>query len=377
MIGRKSRAAAVAALAAGLLPGLPAESSTSAPQPPPEAVAKAQEIRLIDGQVFESATPLEFKAAMYPRRRAEVGGEGWVALRFIVTTDGTVRNPVVQDSSHRDFEQPALDAVRAFRYRPAQLDGQPVEFIVPMYRITFRLEPRSEGARPVFAQRLRRLQRDFDRGDLEGAEKWLAALDDLGAHNLYEDAYLWQARAMLHRARNDLRSWRESILRALAYAGEGQPGGLPADPHRHSLELLYADYTRTGEIAAAVHTFDDLVALVGPARVNPELRAHAQTLRNTLAGDDVLRAQGYVDGDRAWSHTLWRDGFEFDDIVGRLDKLSLWCERRAIELEIDPESSWQVPSSWGSCQLYVRGEPGTSFSIVEYSTAAEGAPPRP
>lgn len=383
MTGRNLAAVTAVLLAASLPLALPAESSEpgvgksgikdhdSVLNQPPESTASSLEFRLIDGKMFKSATPRVYKAPQYPRRMAELGGEGWVLLSFVVTRDGTVRDPVVLDSSRREFERPALDSVRSFEYEPAEVDGQPVSSILPMFLITFALEPPSDGARPEFVQRFRRLQRSLDRGDLDGAAKALELLDTQGALNLYEDAYLWWARAMLHRAHGNLRGWRESMLRAVAYAGPGRPGGLPAETHKTALELLYGDYTRTGELAAALGIFDQLSTLVGPGKESPELQAHVETVRNTLAGDGMLRAEGYIAGDRPWPQTLWRDGFEFADIVGRLEKLSLWCENRALELEIDPESSWQIPASWGACQLYVRGEPGTSFSLLEYSSAAE------
>ncbi len=388
MPGQKTRATAAAALTASMLAALPAASGESRTEVAdirdsdpafdsrPESVADSFEFHQVDGRVFKSAMPRVFKAPQYPRRMAELGGEGWVLLSYVVTREGTVRDATVLNASHPDFEQPAIRAAQEFVYEPERVDGQPIETLLPMYRIAFTLEPRSHGAKPAFVQRIRRLQADLDRGDLDAAASALASMERQRAFNLYEDAYLWWARAMLQRAQGDLRSWRESMLRAVAYPGPKRPGGLPGDTQKQALELLYADYTRTGELAAAIGIFDQLSTLVGAGNENPELRAHAETIRIRLAGDGLLQAEGYIDGSRPWAHTLWRDGFEFADIDGRLENFSLWCERRALELEIDPESSWQVPASWGACRLHVRGEPGTTFSLLEFSAAAEAPAPR-
>jgi TonB family protein len=388
MPGREIRHDIVAALATSLLLAVPVTSNASGTDPagisdagsaassPPKVEAKAPEFHRVGGRRFRLAEQRMLPAPRYPQHLAELGREGWVLLSFVVASDGTTRDAVVLDSSDREFEQPALEAVGKFAYEPGLLDGQPVESVIPRFRIAFALRIPNDSARQGFGQRMRRLQRNLDRNDLDGAHRSLADLEDLGALNLFEDAHLWWARAMLQRARGDLSSWRSSMLRAVAFAGPDSPGGLPADTQRIALELLYADYTRTGELPAAIDMFDQLSMLVGDGNENPELRAHAETVRNILAGDGPLQAQGRIDDNRPWPHTLWRDGFEFADIAGRLDTFHLWCERRALELEIDPDSSWQVPASWGACRLYVFGEPGTTFSLLEYSAAAEAPAPR-
>ena len=42
--------------------------------------------------------------------------------------DGRVANPVAQAATHPAFEQPALQAVRRWRFEPGKRNGQPVSF---------------------------------------------------------------------------------------------------------------------------------------------------------------------------------------------------------------------------------------------------------
>jgi TonB family protein len=321
-----------------------------------------------DGSIFKFAKPRAMKAPRYPRRMADMGAEGWVMLSYVVKKDGTVRDPIVVDSSRREFERYAIQAVRDFIYTPAEVDGQPIEQGTH-FRISFALEPRSDAARPDFVRRFKQIERQIERGELEKATVALASMESIGRLNLYEDAFYWWARAMYHNATNEHRQRRDSLRRAIAYAGEDQPSGLPAELHLRALALLYGEHIRTGELAAALDVYRQLVARAGQAKVSADMRAHAESVRALLEGDDTLQAQGYIVDDRTWFHTLSRDGFEFADVIGRLDRFSLWCEQRAVELEIHPDSSWQVPPSWGACQIYVSGAPGTSFTVLEYSTA--------
>ena len=84
--------------------------------------------------------PIVQVAPQYPRRAAERGLEGYVTLEFVVTRQGTVRDPVVIESSSSMFDRAAIDAVMRFRYRPRVIDGEPVEVPGVRFRITFELE---------------------------------------------------------------------------------------------------------------------------------------------------------------------------------------------------------------------------------------------
>ena len=84
--------------------------------------------------------PIVQVAPNYPRRAQQRGLEGYVTLEFTVTRQGTVRDPVVIESSNSVFDQAAIDAVLRFRYRPRVIDGEPVDVPGVRFRITFRLE---------------------------------------------------------------------------------------------------------------------------------------------------------------------------------------------------------------------------------------------
>lgn len=84
--------------------------------------------------------PIVQVAPQYPRRAQQRGLEGWVTLEFVVTRQGTVRDPVVIDSSSSIFERAAIEAVQRFRYRPRVIDGEPVDVPGVQFRITFELE---------------------------------------------------------------------------------------------------------------------------------------------------------------------------------------------------------------------------------------------
>lgn len=75
----------------------------------------------------------------YPldQRRRNFGGEAVVL--FVVDKEGLVRNPVIVRSNNPAFNQPSLDAVSKWRFKPGIVNGEPVNtrMMVPM---VFRLE---------------------------------------------------------------------------------------------------------------------------------------------------------------------------------------------------------------------------------------------
>lgn len=66
------------------------------------------------------------KAVRYPRKARKQGIEGRVVVRFIVDTDGRVREASVPEPVHPLLDEAALKAVRSMRFVPAQKDGERV-----------------------------------------------------------------------------------------------------------------------------------------------------------------------------------------------------------------------------------------------------------
>ncbi len=84
--------------------------------------------------------PIVRVAPVYPSRALSRGIEGFVDLSFTVTTAGTVKDPVVIQSTSSLFDRAAIRAVLKFKYKPRVVDGQPVEVPNVKTRITFKIE---------------------------------------------------------------------------------------------------------------------------------------------------------------------------------------------------------------------------------------------
>ena len=65
-------------------------------------------------------------APTYPAELRKSKVEGVVTLVFVLDEAGRVEDPRVENSSRPEFEKPALDAIRKWRFSPGQKDGQAV-----------------------------------------------------------------------------------------------------------------------------------------------------------------------------------------------------------------------------------------------------------
>lgn len=65
-------------------------------------------------------------APAYPADLRKAKVEGVVTLVFVLDETGRVEDPRVENSTRPEFEKPALDAIRKWRFSPGQKDGQPV-----------------------------------------------------------------------------------------------------------------------------------------------------------------------------------------------------------------------------------------------------------
>ena len=85
--------------------------------------------------------PIVKVAPVYPRRALQRGIEGYVIVEFIVTKQGSVRDPVVVEANPQGiFERAAMDAALKFKYKPRVVNGEPTEVAGVQNRITFEID---------------------------------------------------------------------------------------------------------------------------------------------------------------------------------------------------------------------------------------------
>jgi protein TonB len=104
----------------GIVTSQPAPPPPSAPKQPSGAPALATGGQLVPAKVISRVDP------EYPRLAKQAGASGVVEMEATIGVDGKVRNPRVIHGNAM-LQKAATDAVLQWRYKPAMLNGKPVE----------------------------------------------------------------------------------------------------------------------------------------------------------------------------------------------------------------------------------------------------------
>jgi TonB family protein len=306
----------------------------------------------------------------YPQSALMAGREGWANLSFVVARDGSVVEAMIEESSgDEQIAQAALDAVMKWRYNPALLNGEPVEQAMKTVGIVFQLED-ATGARRSFTKRYSEIAELLRAGDAAAAAAGIDELEQDGRFNLYDDAWFWFLKAYyLDVAKS---SDVDARIRALGRA-VGRQVYLEPALHVTGAQRLYALQARTGNFGAAIDTFEALrdEKAVREAdnyeKALADMRPSYDQMLQAVQGRSVLVRQAKIDEHDYWVGKLLRRSFTLVDVVGRVDVVDIRCSQGTGRYAFtNAEQVWNVPESWVGCSVYIKGQPGTTFTFQEY-----------
>jgi len=84
--------------------------------------------------------PIVKVAPIYPNRALSRGIEGYCIVEYIVTRNGTTKDPKVVECTSSLFANASIKASAKFKYKPRVINGQPIDVPGVMHKITFELE---------------------------------------------------------------------------------------------------------------------------------------------------------------------------------------------------------------------------------------------
>ena len=85
--------------------------------------------------------PIVKVAPIFPRRALSRGIEGFVIVEFVVTKNGSVKNPIVIQAEPADiFNRAAIAATLKFKYKPRVVDGVAMEVTGVQNKISFEID---------------------------------------------------------------------------------------------------------------------------------------------------------------------------------------------------------------------------------------------
>jgi TonB family protein len=344
------------------------------------ALLFAQEPQTVEGETFVPITPIERMNPSYPTRALQHGNSGWVMVSFVVSETGEVEEAMIEDSSGAVFEDVALGAVSKWRYAPATINGKPVAQSMVKTRILFELEGTAKGVTREFQGSYRKIRDLLDAGDYAAAKPLLDEIETEGRHNLYEDALFWALKyGYLEAVQSaDAAAKRRALELALGHQDDSL---LPADTFIAAAQRLYVLQVQAVDLSAARATFERLRDSEYAKRSSQHARAVAELtpayeqIERVIAGSALLKVKGEIGDHAYWVHDLMRRAFSMADVNGDIAALDVRCERGTRRYNTYPvDDVWVVPESWGKCGLYINGERGTTFTLVEHPAGTAATP---
>ncbi|MBX2849324.1 MAG: hypothetical protein KTR16_13450, partial [Acidiferrobacterales bacterium] len=84
---------------------------------------------------------------------------------------------------------------------------------------------------------------------------------------------------------------------------------------------------------------------------------------NAYATEIKLRDTGL------YSLKLWKPVFSVEGLKGKITRFRMSCDAGIKGIEFIENVEYQIPKSYGDCTLRIKGEPGSTFSLVQLPVA--------
>ncbi len=310
--------------------------------------------------VFEEPVIINPKAPRYPKSEQSKHGEGWVILNFMVDTEGKTFEPtVVESTGSKAFEKESLRTLRKSKFKPATLNGTPVES-QGFYKYTYSLTGKS-GARRSFIRKYKKVMKLLKKEKQAESLKLLEEMSLTGSINHYEYAYLnfskflyarhfkgfkeqlyYLSKAVGHDINHkyiseDLLAWGLGELFYLQIKTKRYFEAMESYNHMVSKELPYTKYE---------NTYLDIIKLKSDKR--------------EFAITDKIGQKTY------WRIGLLKQNFNVIQKTGTIEEIKLRCDKKYVYFPYEPDIYYEIPTSWGQCYISLIGVPESEFEFHQY-----------
>lgn len=310
----------------------------------------------------QKATAIKKIAPKYPKNAARNKQEGWVRLSFVVKEDGSVELPIIEDSSGiKSFEKAAKNAVKAWRFDPATRDGKTIEQCQNSVQLNFKMNKATKAASRRFVKQYRKILKLINDKKLDKAKQ---ALDDFAKkprQNFYEDKFFFSLKASYFQAIGDNRQ-ELANLRKLIPTGENY---LSKGSYVYSIARAFQLALLNNELSSNLYFYDKLKKFDEKHEKVTELAPYIEDINALINGPEHIFVAAQINERDHWNHYLARKSFTFANIEGELNSVDIRCDNHFSSYALESKKQWNIPSSWGKCQLFVKGEQGAKFHLVE------------
>ncbi|WP_084437674.1 energy transducer TonB [Niveispirillum irakense] len=314
------------------------------------------------------------QAAHYSREMISESREGWVELRFTMKPDGRFTDiEVVSFFGENYFAEAAQKAMESCRYtRPDLISPQGTEVRNLRTPYFFKLvdgksERTDKGSSEEVYKKIRVSKNLLNIGNIEESEKILNEAEAV-SRKLYEYIHIIIQRAVLETARghkNLSLIYLRGISKHKQYIQEKE--------FRQLLRMRLAIELMEGHYVQAEKTASEMAEK--PMDGDEKLLAQVALLKGVMTAGAPVSVAGELPAnchpafcdlkEPEWSYLPYNRTVSLANIQGKLTNIFFRCENKTAKFKADPDITWTIPESWGSCSIDVKGEPGTKFELID------------
>lgn len=315
---------------------------------------------------FERATRIKTVSADYPYGQARENSSGVVQLIFMVDKEGKPFEIMIANSSLPAFSNAAIYAVRKWEFSTATLKGEPVESKQRL-RYKFQITQQKQGASPSFTKYYRRLMEELRESEpnREVATKYIKKMNKASIRNLYALTYAglaWFEYSKKFGTDADQISALKDIV--LFDVEEEKEQRVLSDNATFTvmdtlLKLLlnnnrYSEYLNYYEIFKPMDP-----------KINETFSGTVDKVKKLQTGTQAF-SQKLEIGELGFTHLdLFKRIFYFETKLGKITELKLRCDTNYAKFTHNDKTDYQIPASWGNCNVQVIGEPGSEAQLIQ------------
>lgn len=320
---------------------------------------------LIEGSVSEN-----YYGSFWPSR----ADSGVVELVFMVDQKGKPSNIVVLRSSQPFFDSAAIKTIATYRYTPARLNGEAIESR-QVARIKFdhsKIANFSGFVNPMDAPEgymslYNRLRKELKK-ESPSHRKAMISLNKI--HRLryktfFTAVHTQLARYYIAQKFGSKAQQLDPLLKLMMFQdiSWGGKNALEEEVKKTVQFAILKLMLDLGHNAEALERYHQFTAL------NPELTevfsGVMKKIMQVRDSDAVLERKAVLSRDGKTFLSLLKRSFVVELVEGEIKNLLLRCERRFAQFEYKAEAQYNIPETWGKCELQLNGEPKTRLSVLQ------------
>jgi len=328
-----------------------------------EPTTKVKQIATITDAVVKHR-----KEPRYPIQEAKNGREGWTILSYVIETDGSVSNILVEESSGRkSFDKAAIRAAKKWRYQPALENGKPVQQCQNRVKIDFSIGGAQGAVSHQFQKQYKKILALIENGELALAKEKIDQLKSFKQWRLSEEMYFSLAQASYARKTGNKKLELISLERALT----ANSNNLNPEFHFSTLQHIYRLNLSLNRLHDALATYDKIAEMAPNESQLKPFTENKNIIEDFINGDQDIVLNGAIGASNTWSHSLVRNSFSLSNIEGSLHKLDVRCANKRHVFTVENNTSWEIPQNWQHCSIYVYGDKDTQFQLTEHPDTAQ------